>query len=345
MLRTYFTEELLRWHNEENNRILPWKGEKDPYKIWLSEVILQQTRAEQGQPFYEAFVANYPSIQSLAAASEQDVFRLWQGLGYYSRCRNLIATAKFVSSELKGEFPNSFSELLKLKGVGNYTAAAIASFAFGQSVPVIDGNVYRVISRYFAEASPKDTPEGKARFADLVRSVFSGNQPAEFNQAIMDFGATVCTPRSPKCVECPLEKHCSAFQAGTVSLFPIKSKKIKKSTRFFNYFVLVVGLEIYIRQRVQKDIWQGLNEFILLEGDEIIPEFLQNEGSLVLETPTTLIKQTLSHQFIESKFFVLRLDEKPKETLEVGLWIPKSSLGEYAFPKSIIKFLEENQYF
>lgn len=342
---SYFTEKIIRWNEEENDRVLPWKGEKDPYKIWLSEVILQQTRAEQGLPYYESFVATYLDVHALANAPEQEIFRLWQGLGYYSRCRNLIATAKFVSSELEGNFPNCYEELMKLKGVGSYTAAAIASFAFGQPVPVIDGNVYRVISRYFAEASPIDTALGKAVFLTHVNSVFDESRPSDFNQAIMDFGATVCVPRNPKCTECPLAARCKSYQSGSIDLFPVKSLKIKKRTRIFNYYVLLVGAEIYIRQRTQKDIWQGLHEFLLVEGNGNIPDFLQERNSIVMELPTTTIKQTLSHQYIESRFFIIHLKKKPREMEGIGLWIHKKTINSYAFPKSIVSFLEENQYF
>ena len=258
MKNNFFAKQLLAWNQNDNSRAVPWRGATDPYKIWLSEIMLQQTRLEQGLPYYLKFIEQYPTVHDLAQAPEEEVFLLWQGLGYYSRCRNLIYTAKFISENLKGNFPDNYKELLKLKGVGAYTAAAIASFAFGEAVPVIDGNVYRVLSRFFATATPIDTTEGKKKFQYLIQQVFDPAHPAEFNQAIMDLGATVCTPKKPDCQHCPLNKYCKAYHQVAVECFPVKSKKIIVKHRTFDYWVFIFEEKVFIKKREEKDIWQGL---------------------------------------------------------------------------------------
>ena len=346
MTNNFFAKQLLSWHHLENNRVLPWKGEQDPYKIWLSEIILQQTRAEQGLPYYERFVAAYPDIQSLAAAPDQEVFKLWQGLGYYSRCRNLLATARQIVAEYNGVFPDQYEQIIKLKGIGPYTAAAIASFAFGLPRPVIDGNVYRVMARYFEVAEPIDSTGVKKKFNELVASVFDEQHPAAFNQAIMDLGASVCTPKLAKCEQCFLATACRAYNEGTVYDFPVKSKKLQVRQRYFNYFILEVKDEIYLQQRPAGDVWHDLYEFFLVESaayDTI--DFI--EKSLIEEVQPAVFsgKQRLTHQLIESKFSIVKLKKKPLSGLEKGEWIKKINVKNYAFPKTIISFLEEMPYF
>ena len=226
----YFTHRLLQWNSTENNRQMPWKGEKDPYKIWLSEIILQQTRVEQGLAYYNRFIEKFPSIDKLATAPETTVFKLWEGLGYYSRCKNLIATAKHISEELKGKFPDAYMDILNLKGVGPYTASAIASFAYNLPHAVVDGNVMRVLARYFAIDTPIDSTEGKNYFTILANKLLDKNQASFYNQAIMDFGATVCKPQLPLCPTCPLQKECVAYKNNAVQGYPVKEGKLVKKT-------------------------------------------------------------------------------------------------------------------
>ena len=346
MTDNFFAQQLLSWHHLENDRVLPWKGEKDPYKIWLSEIILQQTRAEQGLPYYERFIATYPTIEALAAAPDQEVFKLWQGLGYYSRCRNLLATARQVVAEYGGEFPDQYAQIIKLKGIGPYTAAAIASFAFGSAVPVIDGNVYRVMARYFAEPEPIDTTTGKKKFNELVQSVFDERQPAAFNQAIMDLGASVCTPKQAKCEECFLATGCKAYRQDNVYAFPVKTKKIAVKQRYFNYYILQVNDELYLQQRPSGDVWHDLYEFFLVESQNVAAiDFL--DQSLIASADLNIFtaKQRLTHQLIASSFSVIKLKEKPAPGFEKGVWVKKGNVKNYPFPKTIISFLEEMTYF
>ena len=270
--KKFFFEFLIKWNRNENKREMPWKGEKDPYKIWISEIILQQTRVQQGLAYYNRFIEAWPNVKSLAKAKEQEVYKLWEGLGYYSRCRNLIASARYINDELDGRFPDTYEDILSLKGIGDYTAAAIASFAFNQPYAVVDGNVFRVLARFFGIQTPIDSTEGKKLFRSLANELIDKNNPAEYNQAIMDFGAVVCKPVLPLCSECPLQKKCVASQKNLVSLLPVKEKGIKIRQRFFNYLVVEHGDKIYIRQRTEKDIWQNLYEFILIETDRMIPE-------------------------------------------------------------------------
>jgi A/G-specific adenine glycosylase len=347
-IKRYFTTALLKWNTEENNRQLPWKNEKDPYKIWLSEIILQQTRAEQGRPYYEQFILHYPKVQDLANAPEDEVFRLWQGLGYYNRCRNLIAAAKTITYQHKGIFPENYDEILELKGVGPYTAAAIASFAFHLPYAVLDGNVYRVLARYFGVDIPIDSTEGKKYFQELASELLDEEQAAAFNQSIMDFGASVCTPQLPDCDHCPLQRNCIAFRQNMVSLLPVKTKKLTVKERDFDYLVLTTENEIYIQQRSQKDIWQGLYEFYLVENENNYQEssawqqlkpYVQKNVDVEFES-----KQKLTHQLIRSKFHLIILDAKPSFLMQ-GIWVTKDSLKKYPFPKTIVSFLSIKKYF
>ncbi|MEO6833994.1 MAG: A/G-specific adenine glycosylase, partial [Chitinophagaceae bacterium] len=238
--------------------MLPWKGENAPYKIWLSEIILQQTRAEQGIPYYLRFVEHYPTIIELAHAPDDEVFRLWQGLGYYARCRNMLFTARKIANDFGGKFPDNYQEIRELKGVGNYTAAAIASFAFGLPYAVLDGNVYRVLSRYFGIETAIDSTEGKAIFQPLADDVLDKKNPAAFNQAIMDLGAIICLPKHPECSACPVSSACIAKENDLIKLLPVKSKKVKVQERYFNFLLLQFEDKFWLHRREEKGIWKGL---------------------------------------------------------------------------------------
>lgn len=347
--KKFFTSELLHWHQHVNSRVLPWKEEKDPYKIWLSEVILQQTRAEQGLKYYLNFTETYPTIYDLAQAKDEDVFRMWQGLGYYNRCKNMLATARFICNDLGGKFPDQYEAILALKGVGAYTAAAIGSFAFSLPCAVVDGNVYRVLSRYFGIETAIDSTEGKRQFYDLAQELLEIKRPSEYNQAIMDLGATVCTPKLPKCEECPLNKKCTALHSNLIALLPVKSKKLLVKNRFFNFIVLQYKDEIWVERRAESDIWQNLHQFFLIESAESIDNTLlqQNEAFKMWDSSSAELcfekqyKQRLTHQLIESKFYKIQLKRKPENLNGKGFWISKDNLMDYAFPKTLVDFIDE----
>lgn len=341
----------MHWHREHNTRSLPWKGERDPYKIWLSEIILQQTRAEQGIPYYLKFVAAYPTVQALAAATDDEAFKLWEGLGYYSRCRNLLATARHVSTELGGKFPDTYTGLLALKGVGPYTAAAIASFVFGLPHAVVDGNVYRVLARYFGIETPTDGTEGKKLFQSLADDVLDQKNPGGFNQAMMDHGATICTPAAPKCGECPVAAGCIARRDGLIELLPVRAKKTAVRTRHFNYVLIHRQDKLWIHLRGAKDIWQGLYEPLLIESSETLNRkgLVKHDAFRQLGFNTAIeyegeLSQRLTHQLINFRFFSLQTDQQAALP-EGGLWVPVSNLKDYAFPRSLIIFFEKKGYF
>ena len=245
----FFTSGLLKWHKNHNKRLMPWKGEKDPYKIWLSEIILQQTRVDQGLAYYNRFVNVFPNIHVLAKAPEKKVLKLWEGLGYYSRCRNLILTAKHISKIFQGKFPDDFESISQLPGIGPYTASAICSFAYNQPYAVLDGNVFRVISRVFGITTPIDSTAGRKFFARLANELLSKEEPALYNQAIMDLGATICKPKLPLCNQCPFSSHCEARLHDAVSILPVKGKKLLRKKRFLNYIIAAHGNGFYVRER------------------------------------------------------------------------------------------------
>lgn len=312
-----FSEVLIEWFHHKK-RDLPWRKTNDPYKIWLSEVILQQTRVAQGLPYYEKFVENYPTIVSLANADEQEVLRLWQGLGYYSRARNIHATAKIIVEDYEGFFPNTYDSLIKLKGIGPYTAAAIASFAFDEKVAVVDGNVYRVLARVFDIETDISSHEAKKVFSDLANKLISDKNPSTYNQAIMEFGAIHCTPANPGCMFCVFADICVANSTGKQAVLPIKSKKVKVKNRFFDYFVIEQDNTFLMHQRAVGDIWTGLYEFYLteseeklLELDEIENDFLQKVLSKsTIKSCSENMKHILTHQRIEARFWHILLNEK-----------------------------------
>ncbi|MFT4061188.1 MAG: A/G-specific adenine glycosylase [Edaphocola sp.] len=346
--KKYFTKALLQWHSMENKRSLPWKEEKDPYKIWLSEVILQQTRAEQGRPYYEAFTNKYEDVHALASAPEEEVFRIWQGLGYYNRCRNMLATARHIGKDLNGHFPNKYEDIRALKGVGDYTAAAIASFAYNLPYAVLDGNVYRVLARYFGIGTPIDAPAGKKEFMALANSLLDASNPAAYNQAIMDFGAEICKPAKPLCTDCILNKYCVAIKGDMVGALPVKSKKLQVKQRHFHYLVLETEGMVFICLRKANDIWQNLHEFVLVETEGNIAETEQwrrFSATATTVSPNVFTnKQRLTHQVINSHFHVFRYGQQPDITL-AGRWIAKGSIKNLAFPKTIISFFDRKKYF
>jgi A/G-specific adenine glycosylase len=347
MKKQNFQTQLLGWF-AHNHRPLPWKGERDPYLIWLSEIILQQTTVQQGLPYFERFRERYPSVKDLAAAPDDDVMKLWEGLGYYSRARNLLATARHIATELNGVFPTTYADILTLKGVGPYTAAAIASFGFGEAKAVVDGNVFRVLSRVFGIDTPIDSTEGKHIFNALAAEVLDEKRPADFNQAIMDFGATHCTPSRPKCgANCPMHTFCTALADNTVDNLPVKSKKLTKRERFFNYLILNDGDSVYIRKRVEKDIWQDLYEFPLVETPELTedatailtafhPSF---SNEFVVERKSAPMRQLLTHQRIVAIFWEIKVKDANILRGSDFMKIKRHKLVKYAFPKVIDNYL------
>jgi A/G-specific adenine glycosylase len=345
----FFTRNLLTWHECENNRDLPWKHEQDPYKIWLSEIILQQTRAEQGMPYYQKFVSHFPTVQALAGAPEDEVMRLWQGLGYYSRCRNLLKAARIICEQYDGIFPKDYKALLALPGVGAYTAAAIASFAFGLPHAVVDGNVYRLLSRYFGIELAIDGTKGKKAFSTLAQELLDKNKSASYNQAIMDFGAVICKPQQPLCASCILSAKCIAYKQDLVDLLPVKEKKLNIKTRHFHYFWLEHKNQIFISLREEKDIWQQLYEPYLIETKG---SYSQEDKWLAISEnitdpvmPLYQTRQRLTHQLIHSTFYYIKLKRRPPSLANKGFWVEKNNLKKYAFPKTIISFFNGNVYF
>ncbi|MFY0253216.1 A/G-specific adenine glycosylase [Chitinophaga sp. 30R24] len=346
----FFTEKLLEWTREANTRNMPWKGEKDPYKIWLSEIILQQTRVEQGWSYYERFIRQYPTVTQLAAAPEEEVFRLWQGLGYYARCKNMLSAAREITQTYNGRFPDQYLQIKALKGIGSYTAAAIASFAFNLPYAVLDGNVFRVLSRYFGIDTPIDSTAGKKEFDKLAQELLPANLSARYNQSIMDFGAVVCKPRQPLCDDCPLQKKCVAYHQQLISLLPVKTKKLQIKKRYFNYLLVNYQQGTYIRKRTANDIWQNLHEFILIEtaGPTDITALQQSDDfkKIFGKTPFEIdrvsapFKQQLTHQTIHSQFITLLVQQAP--ALPEYTLVAANRLHQYAFPKTITTFLESN---
>jgi A/G-specific adenine glycosylase len=344
-----FSAILSKWDQGRNSRQMPWKGEKDPYKIWLSEIILQQTRVEQGLKYYEKFITAFPDVHQLANAPEQTIYKHWEGLGYYSRCRNLIATARNISKNLKGKFPGNYDEIKKLKGIGPYTAAAIASFAFNEQRAVVDGNVFRVLSRIFGINEPIDSTEGKKVFNKLADNLLDRKNPALHNQAIMDFGAVVCKP-VPTCRLCPFKQRCDAFLNDTIFSLPVKGKKVLIRKRWFNYVLLEYNQKLALRQRLDKDIWHNLFEFLLVESGkefgerEIVDQVKKKKwigaNNYEIEYVSPIFKQQLSHQLINGRFIKLKLYTKPELPTDV-LWVRKKEIKNYAFPMFINQHLKE----
>jgi A/G-specific adenine glycosylase len=339
-----FSRILRDWYRK-NGRNLPWRTTRDPYKIWLSEIILQQTRVDQGLPYYLRFIEAFPRIEQLAAAPEDEVLRLWQGLGYYSRARNLQSAAKQVVSEFNGQFPADFISIKSLKGIGDYTASAIASFAFDLPHPVLDGNVYRFLSRFAGIETPIDSTDGKKAFASLAAELFDPQHAAEHNQAMMEMGALVCKPANPNCDDCPFSMACHAYIYGKTADLPVKGKKTKVRKRYLHYFLLSHQGSFLIRKRSGKDIWTGLYELPLIETEQPIsvpdPELRQLLPDIRYRQIGKMVhlRHLLSHQELQVRFWHLECTTMPH--LAGYKVIPEQSAGEFGFPQLIIRYFRE----
>jgi A/G-specific adenine glycosylase len=333
-----FSPLIAQWYRQ-NSRSLPWRQTNDPYFIWLSEIIMQQTRVEQGTAYYEKFTANYPTIIDLANAEEQQILNDWQGLGYYSRARNLHYSAKLVRDEFNGEFPKTFNEILKLKGVGTYTAAAISSFAFKEKKAVVDGNVYRLLSRVFDIDTPIDSSKGQKEFQIVADELIPAEAPDIHNQAIMEVGALVCTPKKPNCEACPLVSLCLARVNQTIESRPVKSKKTKVRDRFFHFFLYNTDGETYVEQRTEKGIWQNMFQFPLVEIESKDIDSVKNQWKDQWKESSEIIHK-LSHQTIHGVFH--HFDSAPKSINDSWIKIKMEDIQDYPLPRIIDRYLEEN---
>ena len=340
-----FTQNLTHWYSI-NKRDLPWRGTKNPYTIWLSEIIMQQTQIAQGLPYYEAFVAKYPTVFDLANANEEAVLKLWQGLGYYSRARNLHASAKYIANDLNGKFPKTYKELLKLKGVGDYTASAIASICYDEKTAVVDGNVYRVLARFFGIDIPVNSSKGIKHFKALAQTLLPEHNIGNYNQAIMDFGAQQCKPQSPDCSVCPLNKSCAALKNNQVAALPIKINKTKISNKYFNFIVIVSeDGKTVLEKRTSQGIWKNLYQFPLVETkkrllnknfhlNEAVKEVLNGKTySFSLYNDKEIIHK-LSHQHLYTSFWIVHVNELPHDAIDI------SKVHEFPVPILIGKFID-----
>lgn len=335
----------------KHKRELIWRNTKDPYIIWISEIMLQQTRVNQANDYFLRFIKRFPTVYKLAEADENEVLNYWQGLGYYTRARNLHFSAKYIVGALKGTFPNTYKELIKLKGVGEYTAAAIASIAFDEKIAAIDGNVYRVLARLFNEYSSINTSQGKKRFKELAGFMIARQNPGDFNQAMMEFGATVCKPVKPDCEICPVANQCEAFKKRTVMELPVKKKSVKIRNRYFQYLVLLKGKSVFVQKRAENDIWKGLYQFPLIETKQnIAPEkFIKSNkfNDLVYSNSQILkiseeIKHRLSHQLLHIRFYKIKLEQFAHA--EYYNLIALEELEKYPVPKVIEEYIKNNLF-
>lgn len=315
----FISNELIKWY-DYNKRELPWRETKDPYRIWISEIILQQTRVVQGYEYYIRFIDTFPDVVSLANAEEEEVLKLWQGLGYYSRARNLHAAAKTVATLHNGIFPTEYKDVLALKGIGEYTAAAITSFAYNLPYAVVDGNVFRFLSRLFGIDTPIDTTQGKKEFTNLATELLDKKNPGAHNQAIMEFGALQCTPTSPKCNECPLVDICIAYSQNSIAKLPVKQGKTKVKERFFNYLDIRYDSNMYLNKRIGNDIWKNLYELPLIETDSKLnledlqntPDFrklFEKAGNIKIQQMGLTLKHVLSHRIIYATFYRIEVED------------------------------------
>lgn len=339
------TKSLTHWYSV-NKRNLPWRETKKPYFIWLSEIILQQTQVRQGLPYYETFILKYPTVNDLASASESEVLKLWQGLGYYSRARNLHSTAKYIVEELQGEFPKDYKGLIRLKGIGDYTASAIASICYNEVCAVVDGNVFRFLSRYYGIRTPINTSSGQKEFKKLAQQLISKKYPAEFNQAIMDFGGMQCKPKKPDCTVCPFQNNCIAYQENTITELPVKLKAGKIVKKHFNFLVFVSkNHKTIIEKRKGSGIWQNLYQFPLVESLtalnyegvlthlKSLPFFNEGPYKLSLYNENDIIHK-LSHQHLHTKFWIVELESLPTESVQF------EDIRDYPVPILISNFIE-----
>ena len=346
------TQKLIIWYSE-HKRDLPWRKTREPFNIWLSEIIMQQTRIEQGKSYYLKFIREFSSVKELADAPEDKIMRMWQGLGYYNRARNLHTAAKQIINQYEGNFPDSYQELRKLKGIGDYTAAAIASITSKESVPAVDGNVKRVISRLFDIREDIAAPKTYRTIKNICSQLMVDEDPGNFNQALMDFGALICTPKNPKCESCPLQEHCLALQSGIVRELPVKYNRIKKKNRYFNFLILETKNNkhsfFYIVQRTRNDIWNRLFQFPLLESETLIDEqsLMIKLKELIPDGKTGLIKfseqykHQLSHQNIFAQFIRIQIKKGPQDIPQDWLKIPQKNISDYGIPRLIEQYLEK----
>jgi A/G-specific adenine glycosylase len=338
---------LVAWYNA-NKRDLPWRRTKDPYKIWLSEIILQQTRVAQGLSYYYKFIENYPTVTALAAASEHDVLKLWQGLGYYSRARNMHYAANYIAKQYKGKFPKDYESIRELKGVGDYTAAAISSFAYNLPHAVLDGNVMRVYSRLLGIKEPIDSLSGRKRLEEAARKLLPKENAGLYNQAIMEFGALCCLPKNPKCHDCPLQANCYAYGHKLVDKLPIKAGKTKQRERNLNYLVITNKGKILIRTRTEKDIWKGLHDFPCIETEKPLThqDFLKTkEWKRLFSNSKPTIKAVsepythiLSHQKLKAIFIEIKLSKTIKQPKDC-FWTDAEDIEKYAVPRLIERYI------
>ncbi|MCX6227493.1 MAG: A/G-specific adenine glycosylase [Bacteroidia bacterium] len=334
---------LLNWY-DQNARSLPWRGSRDPYIIWVSEIIFQQTRIEQGTGYFLRFVNRFPTLASLAAAEDDEVLRLWQGLGYYSRARNMLFTARFIQENHGGKFPDDFDSIKKLKGIGDYTASCIASICFGQTHAAVDGNVYRVLSRFCADSIPIDSHAGKTHFKKLAQQMISRDRPGDFNEAIMDLGAMVCKPRSPLCLICPLSGMCQANEKNIRMEFPVKSPAREKSGKVINYLLINPDNQIVINKRVGNGIWKGLYELPMIEGElepsDIAAECMEVYGLKVDGLKEIRrVKHILTHAELDIRFYSTNAGFSNSHSVTKLLMVPIGEIDQYPFPKPLVDFL------
>ncbi len=343
------TQVLIHWYRS-NKRSLPWRNTNDPYRIWLSEIIMQQTRIDQGLAYFQRFIEKFPTLTDLAQAEEQEVLRLWQGLGYYTRARNLHASAKQILNEYEGVFPSDYALILKLRGVGEYTAAAISSFAFGQAYAVVDGNVYRFLARYFSIETAIDSREGQVLFKELANDFIDKNSPALFNQAIMEFGSLQCKPQNPNCTICPFQSSCRAFAENKITLLPVKKEKQKVKNRYIFYIVAQdFKGNILMKKRNEKNIWQNLYDFPLIETEQIVseneiieklfhPPFF-NSNDFILDEFSAESIHLLSHQKLHLRFIKIHFTSFENEFYRA---YTKAEIEQLPLPRPIEHYLSRN---
>lgn len=347
----FFCTPIHTWYSL-NKRDLPWRTTRDPYLIWLSEIIMQQTRIDQGLDYYNRFANEFPTVSDLASASEDQVLKLWQGLGYYSRARNLHFTAKYIQQQLHGIFPNDYKSILSLKGIGEYTAAAIASISFNLEYPAVDGNVYRVLSRYFGISTPIDSGSGKKTFYELAKELIKGNNPGMHNQALMEFGALQCTPKNPDCNSCPLNKQCYAFLNKKINELPAKQNKTKQRDRYFNYIVFLKEDQTWLQKRTGNDIWKNLYEFPVVETSEkteienllkepLFSEITDAAGNLQIENISDWKIHILSHQRIHYRFIQIRLTAENVGTANL-VRVNKEDIFNFAVPRLLESYMNQH---
>jgi A/G-specific adenine glycosylase len=344
-----FSLEIINWY-KLNKRDLPWRNTMDPYKIWISEIILQQTKVSQGLPYYLEFCKTFSTVEKLASANEEQVLKLWQGLGYYSRARNLHFASKQIVNKFESKFPSNYNDIISLKGVGKYTAAAIASFAFKLPYSVVDGNVYRLLSRYFEIYSPINSSTGEKLFAELAQTLLDKKTPDIYNQAIMEFGAIMCKPKEPNCIDCPLSQNCKAYLNKKVKELPVKIRKAKQKKLFFEYLYISFKSKTYLRKRIEEGIWKNLYEFPLLEYEQKKSEkevlenlkklsFLKNSKLEVIKN-SEVYKHILSHRIIFGRVWTIQIEEKLESNDFVE--VPENLVNTYPMSRLMEIFLENN---